>query len=503
MQAHCSRREMKSHRSRREMKSHSIRREMKSHSFRREMKSHSVRREMKSHRSRREMKSHRSRCEMKAMESHHNRHEKKAHCIRREIKAYCTESPGPSGRQNQKPRAADSGGDITGVSVKPSAINVVLVSEIESGVIYPRGSPDDRRYDAPCGVKHIQTYQVELVCQHSHAELRSWGAEAVTSLVKAALAYKFNPPVHENLKLQQSILFPLQEVSNIPYNDIRGRQLESLSHILHNNGDHLLHGWPCVLGVLGALTKDHGEKLIQQAFQCLQLVVTDFLPIISPQYLQVVVQVAERFGLQQQELNVSLTAIGLLWNISDFFFQNRQRIKQELDVAKKSSTGNEQPSLNGNDQQKPFRAQSKINTPPPFDALWMCLFSALGELCVDLRPAVRKSAGQTLFSTISAHGALLQPETWHNVLWQVLFPLLENVQKHSSSASTTRDKESTGNILIHHSRDTAEKQWAETRVLSLAGVARTFNAKRKMLQGLGTVTTRTSDCTLVLSVSVV
>ena len=68
---------------------------------------------------------------------------------------------------------------------------------------------------------------------------------------------------------------------------------------------------------------------------------------------------------------------------------------------------------------------------------------------------------------------------------QVLFPLLENVKKFSSSASTTRDEQATGNILIHHSRDTAEKQWAETRVLSLAGVARTFNAKRRVLQHLG------------------
>jgi len=42
-----------------------------------------------------------------------------------------------------------------------------------------------------------------------------------------------------------------------------------------------------------------------------------------------------------------------------------------------------------------------------------------------------------------------------------------------------------GNILIHHTRDTAEKQWAETRVLSLAGVARTFNSKRRVLQHLG------------------
>ena len=36
---------------------------------------------------------------------------------------------------------------------------------------------------------------------------------------------------------------------------------------------------------------------------------------------------------------------------------------------------------------------------------------------------------------------------------------------------------------MHHSRDTAEKQWAETRVLTLAGVARTFTAQRKVLQG--------------------
>ena len=54
------------------------------------------------------------------------------------------------------------------------------------------------------------------------------------------------------------------------------------------------------------------EKLIQTAFQSLQLVVTDFLPIIPCVYLQVCVDVAARFGLQHQELNISLTSIGLL-----------------------------------------------------------------------------------------------------------------------------------------------------------------------------------------------
>ena len=45
---------------------------------------------------------------------------------------------------------------------------------------------------------------------------------------------------------------------------------------------------------------------------------------------------------------------------------------------------------------------------------------------------------------------------------QVLFPLLD---KLSGSASTEKD-DTGGNILIHHSRNTAHKQWAETQVRS-------------------------------------
>lgn len=304
------------------------------------------------------------------------------------------------------------------------------------------------------------------VCQHPHNGMRCWGAEAVTSLVKAALNYTYDPPLHQNLKLQTSILGPLQELSNIHQNDIRQRQLECVLQILHSNGDKLVHGWPLVLGVIGAVTNEQGEKLIQTAFQSLQLVVTDFLPIIPCIYLEVCVDVAAKFGLQHQELNISLTSIGLLWNISDFFYQNRERISKELE-ADISETDRKKLGM------------------PAFDSLWMCLYAKLGGLCVDQRPAIRKSAGQTLFSMISAHGSLLHKDTWQKVLWQVLFPLLANVQKLSSQASNVKDEAATGNILIHHSRDTAEKQWAETRVLTLAGVARTFNSKRKFLQPIG------------------
>lgn len=304
------------------------------------------------------------------------------------------------------------------------------------------------------------------VCQHPHNGMRCWGAEAVTSLVKAALNHPYNPPLHQNLKLQTCILGPLQELSVIHQPDIRQRQLECVLQILHSNGDKLVHGWPLVLGVIGAVTNDQGEKLVQTAFQSLQLVVADFLPIIPCVYLQVCVDVAAKFGLQHQELNISLTSIGLLWNISDFFYQNREKIAQELES-----------DLSESDRKKLGM--------PAFDSLWMCLYTKLGQLCVDQRPAIRKSAGQTLFSMITAHGSLLHKDTWQKVLWQVLFPLLADVQRLSSQASNVKDEAATGNILIHHSRDTAEKQWAETRVLTLAGVARTFNSKRKFLQPIG------------------
>jgi len=166
-------------------------------------------------------------------------------------------------------------------------------------------------------------------------------------------------------------------------------------------------------------------------------------------------------------LYVTKIVTSLQWNISDFFNQNQDKLM---------STQLQDVSILPD-----FPGTVKM---PQFDKLWMCLYAKLGELCVDLRPAVRKSAGQTLFSTISAHGSLLNPPTWQALVWQVLFPLLDNVRALSSSASNEK-VDASGNILIHHSRNTAQKQWAETQVLTLSGVCRVFNTKRELLQMLG------------------
>lgn len=66
-------------------------------------------------------------------------------------------------------------------------------------------------------------------------------------------------------------------------------------------------------------------------------------------------------------------------------------------------------------------------------------------------------------------------QTWQAVLWQVipvktmshsdsmhqvLFPLLDKVAIESGLASTEKSGDS---LLIHHSRNTEQKQWSETQ----------------------------------------
>lgn len=50
------------------------------------------------------------------------------------------------------------------------------------------------------------------------------------------------------------------------------------------------------------------------------------------------------------------------------------------------------------------------------------------------------------------------------LFFQVLFPLLDRVRSLFGTASTDKITDMGGNILIHHSRNTAQKQLAETQV---------------------------------------
>ncbi|KAJ3092623.1 hypothetical protein HK102_005115 [Quaeritorhiza haematococci] len=291
--------------------------------------------------------------------------------------------------------------------------------------------------------------------------------------------------------------------------------------------------------------------LIRVAFPCLQLICTDFLALLSPPVLFQCIETLGSFGSQQDDLNISLTAVGLLWSVSDFVLTKRQELEKSrtqdpsaapAGTAESASLGSSSESASpgthpvASEPQSddssltrvlsgsPPRLRSKNSrsrnvellegpvTTKTMDVLWMVILSHLSQLCSDPRPEVRNSANQTLFRTIGMNGQRLTLEAWDECIWNVLFPLLERVKVSSdrveiigrvqqvaaaSSASGTggggsegsspvKSKSGTsGSVVMHHSRNTAAKQWDETKVLTLSGVTKSFTDFLAVLIDLG------------------
>ncbi|XP_047037089.1 protein MON2 homolog isoform X3 [Helicoverpa zea] len=304
------------------------------------------------------------------------------------------------------------------------------------------------------------------VCQHPHIRMREWGVEAITYLVQAAFQYHHVNPVLVTEARERLLLEPLSELCAVRQCDVRARQLECAARLLHSRGDQLGAAWPLMMEIISAISSHHSEQLIRSAFQCAQVVAGDLLGCAGPRCLRQVLAAAAAFATQTKELNISLTAVGLMWNISDYLYHNRDKLVAAL--ANDTAVCPEVPN------------HAEL---PPLDKLWMCLYIRLSELCTEPRAPVRRAASQTLFSCIGAHGTLLSKPAWRALL-AVLFPMLEQVQKQSNIASS--EKVDTGeHILIHHTRNTAQKQWAETQVLTLSGVSRVFHSRFQLLTTVG------------------
>ncbi|XP_045456557.1 protein MON2 homolog [Melitaea cinxia] len=302
------------------------------------------------------------------------------------------------------------------------------------------------------------------VCQHPHIRMREWGVEAITYLVQAAFQYHHNNPSLVTDARSRLVLEPLAELCAVRHCDVRARQLECAARLLHSRGDQLGAAWPLMMEIISAISDHHSEQLVRSAFQCAQLVAGDLLGCAGPRCLRRVLAAAAAFARQTKELNISLTAVGLMWNISDYLYHNRDKLSVAL-ASEAAAAPDALPDL------------------PPLDRLWMCLYVRLSELCTEPRAPVRRAASQTLFSCIGAHGTLLSAPAWRALL-AVLFPMLDQVQKQSNIASS--EKVDTGeHILIHHTRNTAQKQWAETQVLTLSGVSRVFHSRFQLLVTVG------------------
>jgi hypothetical protein len=246
---------------------------------------------------------------------------------------------------------------------------------------------------------------------------------------------------------------------------------------MDTSGDSLKHAWPVVIGIINdAMTAANplpNATTIRIAFDSIRMVVTDFLPTVPLPCYPLLMDTIARFGQQNVDVNICLSAIGLLWNVSDFLSRHIPKIQTDLAVLSETE-GDSATDINES-------------------SLWMGLFEKLALLCIDPRSEVRKSANQTLFSTITTHGNRLQPETWRRFLSEILSPLLDNVNAAFKAAEGASAPQDQPGFMVHHSRNTAAKQWDETRIMALGGVSKVFASFHRVLMTLDQFASRWSE----------
>lgn len=240
--------------------------------------------------------------------------------------------------------------------------------------------------------------------------------------------------------------------------------MTSLRALLEGSG-HTLCGkvWAVVIEAVSSLSGEASYEIDRTGsdwssccmlgFRCLKLIVDDFLEELPPPEddssiapRKALMECCSSFGSSRHDVNTSLTAIGLLWTIAD----------QDADTS----------SIE--------RALSKL-----------VLLSS------DSRTEVRNCAVNTLFSCIVGKGQAFTVEDWERCICDTVFGVYDQVlSRGGNSQEKPNEDDAKGKYKtnVHHSRDSADKQWATTEVLAHQGLSRVLrNNFSQLLETTGNV----------------
>ena len=242
------------------------------------------------------------------------------------------------------------------------------------------------------------------------------------------------------------------------------------------------------------------SSYIPTAFKCLELIVNEFIECISYEDLDLLIATIGHFCSQRSDPNISFTGIGLLWRVSDYLLNVvckpvRRHIRSassaplvESPVSRHNggSVGAGGDTLTVGGACDGSREILMELSEERCDVLTESLFSQLMYLSTDLRSEVRNSALKTLPVAVNAHAKRMKESVWLSALNDTVFPLLDDLLSseekkvsHGVSGTELGKDKSTGKsvmMLVHYSRDTAEKQWSESRVYALQGLSRVMRS---------------------------
>ncbi|CAN4110213.1 unnamed protein product [Withania somnifera] len=337
--------------------------------------------------------------------------------------------------------------------------------------------------------QHVRIIALKAMDQSISAVL---GSNEFQECASSKLHGEFNDVQTENTELRSlecAVISPLKVLFSSAQNiDVRAASLKILLHVLERHGEKLHYSWPHILELLRSVADAAEKDLITLGFQNLRVIMNDGLSTVPADCLHVCIDVTGAYSAQNTELNISLTAIGLLWTSTDFivkgflYKQNEEKesdsngMKEEQGLSFSGKVGDQALQMNVVDR----------------DKLLFSVFSLLQNLGADERPEVRNSAVRTLFQILGSHGQKLSKSMWEDCLWNYIFPTLDRSSHMAATSSKTewQGKElgtrggKAVHMLIHHSRNTAQKQWDETLVLVLGGIARILRSFFPFLRSL-------------------
>jgi hypothetical protein len=213
---------------------------------------------------------------------------------------------------------------------------------------------------------------------------------------------------------QTILVRPLQTLGTSPHLDTRENALHALYRVLQSCGHILEGGWPSVFALLQsvalksclgdeggeespggrpqdvdqALDRSWGDTCLPLGFRSLKLIVDDFLDSVPMRHISDCIACMGAFGAQVSDVNISLTAIGMVWTVADFAKGKRE----------------------------PWGPQD--------EGIWDAILGELGRLALDARPEVRNCAINSLFSCLCGHGASFPMESWRGRV-QTLLSLVQ------------------------------------------------------------------------------
>ncbi|KAL6528116.1 hypothetical protein OROHE_015066 [Orobanche hederae] len=296
---------------------------------------------------------------------------------------------------------------------------------------------------------------------------------------------------HDILSLECAVISPLSNLYALSQSyNIRVGSVKILLHVLERHGEKLRYSWPNILEMLRSVAHASEKDLIALGFQSLRVIMNDGLPSVPFHCLHECINVAGAYSTQKTELNISLTAVGLLWIATDFIVKGLMHSTNEKNVTdQRNYDKQEEPAPDSHDK---VTETAYFPDAVEHDKLLFSVFSLLHKLGADERPEVRNSAIRMLFQTLGSHGQKLSKSMWEDCLWNYVFPMLDHASHLAATSSKdewqgkelgTRKGKSV-HMLIHHSRNTAQKQWDETLGLLLGGITRIFRSFFPFLRSL-------------------